>query len=91
MTKNTQPVALKPNNPEAVRKAISIGQSDLKEGKSKVDAVRAMYSLIEKEPREIIYKTFIDGAGLTEKGAVTYHYNIKRELKKGKKPKADAE
>lgn len=39
---------------EAVRK----GRAIITEGKTKIEAVRAMHPLIKDEPREIIWKTF---------------------------------
>ena len=69
-------------NPEQVKKAIAAGQAIIAEGKTKVEAVRAMYPMIKDEPREVIWDAFINGAVLTEKGAVTYLYNMKRESKK---------
>ena len=73
-----------PKNPEAIKKAISIGQAAIKDGKTKVEATRAMFPLISNEQREIIWGAFQSGAGLTEKGAMTYHYNLIREAKKTK-------
>lgn len=83
-----RPSRVDPINHEQVKKSISIGQSIIAEGKTKVEAVRSMYPLIKDEPREVIWDAFIKGAGLTEKGAITYHYNMKRESKK-KVPKKD--
>lgn len=81
----SQPV---PKNDKQISEAIKIGQAIIAEGKTKVEAVRSMFPLIKDEPREIIWDAFIKGAGLTEKGAITYHYNMKREIKK-KVPKKD--
>lgn len=84
MEKSVQdkPSRIGPTNPEQVKKAVGVGQSIIADGKPKVEAVRAMYPMIKDEPREVIWDAFIKGAGLTEKGAVTYHYNMKRETKK---------
>lgn len=71
-----------PKNINQITEAVKIGQAIIAEGKTKVEAVRAMYPMIKDEPREVVWDAFIKGAGLTEKGAVTYHYNMKREAKK---------
>lgn len=73
----------KPVNPAAVKKAIALGKDVRKQPeKTKADAARSMYDLISTEPREIVIQAFIDGAGLTPKGAQTYFYNCKRKAKK---------
>ncbi|MGH8284937.1 MAG: hypothetical protein ACRETT_04130 [Steroidobacteraceae bacterium] len=41
-----------------------------------------MCELISGEPREITVQAFVDGAGLTPKGAQTYFYNCKRKARK---------
>lgn len=79
-----KPAAIEPKNPEAVKKAIAIGQASIKDGNTKVAAVRLMFPLIAKEQREVIWSAFQAGAGLTEKGAMTYHYNLIREGKRTK-------
>ena len=57
-------------NPAAVKKAVAAGKEVRKQpDKSKADAAREIYALISGEPREIIIQAFIDGAGLTPKGA----------------------
>ena len=66
----------------AVENAISVGQELITQGQSKVDATRAMFPLVEHLPREVIWQTFREGADLSEKGAVTYHYNRIREKTK---------
>lgn len=79
-----QPENIKPINLNNVRKAVELGQKAIGEGKTKADAVRMMFPLVFEEPREVIWQAFIDGAGLTDKGAVTYLYNARRAHKKGK-------
>jgi len=72
----------KPVNPAAVKKAIALGKEVRKQPeKTKADAARATFELISGEPREIVVQAFIDGAGLTQKGAQTYFYNCKRKAK----------
>ena len=39
--------------------------------------------VIKDESREVIIQAFVDGAGLTPKGAQTYFYNAKRKIAKG--------
>jgi len=79
-----RPKQIQPTNAENFNKAIQIGQTAIKEGKTKADAVRMMFPMVFDEPREVIWQAFIDGAGLTDKGAVTYLYNVRRAHKKGK-------
>ncbi len=75
--------AAKPNNPAAIRKAITLGKDMRKQpDTSKADVARKMYELISDEPREVIVQAFIDGAGLTPKGSQTYFYNCRRRAKK---------
>lgn len=71
-----------PKDAVALTNALKIGQALIKEGKTKVEATRAMYPLIKDESREIICQAFIDGSGLTERGAMTYFYNVIRFFKK---------
>lgn len=65
-----------------IKDAIAKGLSILKEGKTKADAARAMYDTIKGEPKEVIVAAFVQGATLTEKGALTYWYNCKRKAAK---------
>jgi hypothetical protein len=75
--------AAKPNNPAALRKAVALGKDMRKvPDTSKADVARKMYETISDEPREVIVQAFVDGAGLTPKGAQTYFYNCKRRVKK---------
>lgn len=71
-------------NQDAISKAVAIGKAAIDSNQTKVDAVRKMYPHILEEEPEVIWRTFVDGAGLTEKGAVTYWYNVRRDHKKGK-------
>lgn len=65
-----------------IQNAISQGQALIKEGKSKADAARLIYDLLQSEGKDVIVATFIAGANLTEKGALTYWYNCKRKKEK---------
>ena len=76
---------MKPKDLDAYLKSLELGQSLITEGKTKVEATRAMYPLIKDESRETICQAFVDGAGLTERGAVTYFYNAVRHFKKAAK------
>lgn len=77
---------LKPKNAAQVKKAVTLGQEMKKKGgeTTKADIARAMYELISDEPREVIAQAFVDGAGLTPKGAMTYFYNCRRRAAKAK-------
>jgi hypothetical protein len=79
----TETSPAKPINPAAIRKAIAAGKEMAKQPEiTKADIARKMYEIISDEPREIIIQAFVDGAGLTPKGAQTYFYNCKRKAKK---------
>jgi hypothetical protein len=41
-----------------------------------------IYEALKAEDKEVIAAAFVQGATLTEKGAVTYFYNCKRKAKK---------
>jgi hypothetical protein len=73
--------AVKPTNPAAVRKAIALGK-DMRKAPdtSKADVARKMFETISDEPREVVVQAFVDGAGLTPKGAQTYFYNCRRKV-----------
>lgn len=73
-----------PKNDVAFKKAVALGKEMLKKGDvTKADVARKMFELIKDEPREVVVQAFIDGAGLTPKGASTYYYNVKRKMAKG--------
>jgi hypothetical protein len=65
-----------------IKKAIAQGKELIKSGKSKADVSREIYNLVKDEDREVILHVFQQGASLTEKGSLTYLYNIKRKLNK---------
>lgn len=67
-----------------VKKAIQEGKAVRIGGGTKADAARAMFKVIHSESKEIIVAAFIEGADLTEKGALTYWYNCKRRASKDK-------
>lgn len=68
-----------------IKGAIAAGAKIISEGGTKADAARAMYNLISSEEKETIVAAFVQGATLTEKGALTYWYNCKRKASKEKK------
>jgi len=75
-----------PNKPDFnkanIKKAIAHGKKLIKSGKSKADVSREIYSLVKDEEKEVILHVFRQGAALTEKGSLTYLYNIKRKLER---------
>lgn len=81
----TEPKKIDLNQP-AIKDAIIMGKAALAEGKSKVDAAMVIYTELIKEDKDLIIAAFIQGAALTEKGAITYFYNCRRKHKKLKKP-----
>ena len=58
----------------------------IKDGKTKVEATTAMYAKLKNADRETAVAAFMEGAGLTEKGAVTHWYNCRRKVVKGDRP-----
>lgn len=73
----------KPNlSKPSIRDAVAQGKALLAEGKSKADAARAIFSAIGSEPKEVTVAAFVEGAGLTEKGSLTYWYNCRRKASK---------
>ena len=78
---------LTPKNPAQLEKAIAIGQEMTKQmatdpNITKADIARKMYETIHDESRDVIVQAFINGAGLTPKGAMTYYYNVRRKAAK---------
>lgn len=70
------------NNQETLTQAIVVGLDVIASGGSKADAARAIYAMIKDEAREVIIQAFIDGATVTEKGAPTYFYNVRRQYER---------
>jgi len=81
VTKPTEPNK-GPINKDAYKAAISSGKAMLKEGKTKAEVAQAIYGQLKGESRETVITAFVDGASLTEKGAVTYWYNCRRKVAK---------
>lgn len=80
-SKSSEPIAVDRNKP-SIRAAIEQGKAVLAEGKTKADAARAIFGAIKEEPKEVIVAAFVEGAALTEKGALTYWYNVRRKAAK---------
>jgi hypothetical protein len=64
---------------ETIKQAISEGKALIKDGKTKVEAATSMFQKLKGADRETVVTAFMEGAGLTEKGAVTYWYNCRRK------------
>jgi hypothetical protein len=67
---------------ETIKAAISEGKALIKDGKTNVEATTAMYAKLKNADRKTAVAAFMEGAGLTEKGAVTYWYNCRRKTVK---------
>ncbi len=81
----TAPKDEKPAFPkETLKQAIADGKALLKEGKPKVEAAMAIYKKLKGADRETVVAAFVEGAGLTQAGAVTYWYNCRRKSTKAK-------
>jgi len=82
-TKATE--VLKPVNAAEYKKAVALGKELAKKpDMTKAEIARQMYPLISDEDKKVIAQAFIEGAGCTEKGAMTYVYNVRRQLQKKK-------
>jgi hypothetical protein len=60
--------------------AVAEGRAQIEQGKTKIDAAMAIYRLLHDQPLQTVIDAFIQGAGLTPKGALTYWYNCRRKL-----------
>ena len=69
-----------------IKEAIAKGKALIKDGKSKADAAMVIFEALKAEDKEVVVAAFVQGATLTEKGAVTYWYNCRRKSKKAAKP-----
>ena len=87
MNQPVKPVVTpKAKNLLKVKEAIALGKKLSKTPEiTKVSVATQMFALIHDEPREIIAKAFMEGANLTEKGAMTYYYNCCRKFKGSEK------
>ena len=70
----------------SIKDAIAKGKTLIKEGKSKADAAMEIFAALKDEEKDVVIAAFVQGATLTEKGAVTYWYNCRRKAKKAGKP-----
>lgn len=78
----SKPVTTTDDHLEAVSAAVTAGRALIEQRKTKIEAAMAIYAALEALPQVVVVKAFIDGATLTEKGALTYWYNCRRKLKK---------
>ena len=80
------PAAVEPKkidlNKPVIKDAITKGKELLKEGKTKADVAMVIFEALKDENKDTVIAAFVQGATLTEKGAVTYWYNCKRKAKK---------
>jgi hypothetical protein len=80
------PAAIEPKkidlNQPLIKEAIAKGKSLIKEGKTKADVAMVIFEALKAEEKDVVIAAFVQGATLTEKGAVTYWYNCKRKAKK---------
>jgi transcriptional/translational regulatory protein YebC/TACO1 len=69
-------------NKQSIKDAIAKGKELLKEGKTKADVAMVIFEALKAEDKDVVIAAFVQGAGLTEKGSVTYWYNCKRKAGK---------
>jgi hypothetical protein len=85
-TKPAPAVAVEPKkidlNKPSIKDAIAKGKELLKEGKTKADVAMVIFNALKDEDKDTVIAAFVQGAGLTDRGAVTYWYNTKRKAKK---------
>jgi len=77
-----------PADKALIAEAIAEGGKMIEAGKSKIDTALAIYEKLEGMEQGVIVKAFVEGATLTEKGALTYWYNCRRRLAKERRNKA---
>jgi hypothetical protein len=75
-------------NKQSIKDAIAKGKELLKEGKTKADVAMVIFEALKAEEKDVVIAAFVQGAGLTEKGSVTYWYNCKRKAGKTSAAKA---
>lgn len=82
----TAPAAVEPKkidmNKPLIKDAIAKGKALIKEGKTKADVAMVIFEALKAEEKDAVIAAFVQGATLTEKGAVTYWYNCRRKAKK---------
>lgn len=76
-----------PADKAIIEAAILEAKSLIVAGKPKIDAALAIYEKLEGMEQDVIVKAFIEGATMTEKGALTYWYNCRRRLAKERRSK----
>lgn len=69
-------------NKQSIKDAIAKGKALIKEGKSKADAAMLIFEALKDEEKDTVIAAFVQGAGLTDRGSVTYWYNCKRKARK---------
>jgi transcriptional/translational regulatory protein YebC/TACO1 len=69
-------------NKPLIKDAIAKGKTLIKEGKTKADVAMVIFEALKAEDKDVVIAAFVQGAGLTEKGSVTYWYNCKRKAGK---------
>jgi hypothetical protein len=73
-------------NKQSIKDAIAKGKALIKDGKSKADAAMAIFEALKTEDKDTVIAAFVQGATLTDRGAITYWYNCKRKARKAAKP-----
>ena len=78
----TPTAAPNPIPKDTIKQAISEAKALLKDGKPKIEAAKLIFQKLMGADKETVVQAFIEGAALTEKGAVTYWYNCRRKTVK---------
>jgi len=65
-----------------IERVIEVARKARACGRTKVSAVREIYSEIADYPREAIWYAIIHGVDLSSRGAVTYYYNMRKESRR---------
>ena len=69
-------------NKPVIKDAIATGKELLKEGKTKADVAMVIFNALKDEDKDTVIAAFVQGAGLTDRGSVTYWYNTRRKAAK---------
>ena len=69
-------------NKPVIKDAIAKGKELIKQGQTKADVAMVIFNALKDEDKDTVIAAFVQGAGLTEKGSVTYWYNCRRKARK---------
>ena len=80
MAKTKKPKEAITPSDDKIAQAVAEGQAIIAEGKTKMEAAMEIHRALYDSPQGVVLQTFVEGASLTPKGALTYWYNCRRKL-----------